>query len=78
VNKEQKMKKYFIFKKCNIYVNDVLKNRDICSFKESINNSELNLENSFFGSDTFLSPDNFESEEGIINIDNIFNNDLEI
>ena len=71
------MKKYFIFKKCNIYLNDVLKNRENCSFKDTFNNTELNLENSYLGSDTLLSPDNFESEPGIINFDNIFNNDLE-
>lgn len=77
MNKEQKMKKFFIFKKCNIFLNDVLKNRENCSFKESLNNSEFNIENSIIGSDTFLSPDNFESEPGIINFDNLFHNDLE-
>ena len=58
-------------------MNDVLKNRENCSFKDTFNNTELNLENSYLGSDTLLSPDNFESEPGIINFDNIFNNDLE-
>ena len=69
------MKNNYIFKKCNIYINDVLKDRENFNFKESLNNFELNKDKSFCGYDTLFSPDNPESEPGI-DYDNIYHNEL--
>ena len=74
VSKMQKMKANYIFKKCNIYINDVLKNRENFNFKESCSNFELNKDG-FCGYDTLFSPDNLESEPGI-DYDNIYHNEL--
>ena len=69
------MKANYIFKKCNIYINDVLKNRENFNFKESCSNFELNKDN-FCGYDTLFSPDNPESEPGIDYDNNIYHNEL--
>ena len=68
------MKNNYIFKKCNIYINDVLENRKNFNFKESLINFELNKDG-FCGYDTLFSPDNPESEPGI-DYDNIYHNEL--